>query len=244
MWWSLIDKLKLLRGDDVVINDNIIIHHPTLNEIYEYGEADYFQLVSLLLATPYDYKVQLWDAGVDYEVVPPFELFFTLVKEIPVNKSKILFGELNFSQFEYAQNTQNNQNVMINLNNKCVIDVAIQKLIIDTIKTMHMIKKEERIFGNKETKDYEIKRERIRQNRLKNKPFESNLISSVSSLVNSSGFKYDYQSVWDLPIYQFNDALSRINHIRYCDNVLTGIYTGNIDGTKINNENINWATNL
>ena len=34
----VVDELKIYRGDDIRITDDIIIHNPTLNDIVEIGE--------------------------------------------------------------------------------------------------------------------------------------------------------------------------------------------------------------
>ena len=37
----VVDELKIYRGDDIRITDDIIIHNPTLNDIVEIGEKKF-----------------------------------------------------------------------------------------------------------------------------------------------------------------------------------------------------------
>ena len=76
------DELKLYRGEDFIISDHIHIHQPTLNEICDYGEADYYAMIYQLTATPQSMKAQLWDAGIDYTKITPFELFYSILYKL------------------------------------------------------------------------------------------------------------------------------------------------------------------
>ena len=39
-----IDSLRVFMGDDYAVNDKIIIHQPTIREIVDYGDQDYFAM--------------------------------------------------------------------------------------------------------------------------------------------------------------------------------------------------------
>ena len=39
------DELKVYRGEDFVVSDHIIIHQPTLDEICNYGEQEYYSMI-------------------------------------------------------------------------------------------------------------------------------------------------------------------------------------------------------
>ena len=69
------DKLQLLRGNDYVITKYLKTHQPTLDEIYKYGEQEYYSMVSTLSAIPSDMKSLLDDMGADYTKISEFDLF-------------------------------------------------------------------------------------------------------------------------------------------------------------------------
>ena len=58
------NELKFYFGDDFVINDWLTLHHPTIGDIVDQGEGDYFATVYTLSAIPSDMKSQLWDLGI------------------------------------------------------------------------------------------------------------------------------------------------------------------------------------
>lgn len=49
-----VDALFLYFGDDYVINDKIKLHQPTIGDVVDYGEAQYFSMVHTLTAIPSD----------------------------------------------------------------------------------------------------------------------------------------------------------------------------------------------
>ena len=99
-----VSDLELYFGDDYVINDMIKIHQPTIGEVVNYNEAQYFSTVHTLTAIPSDLKSQLWDMGLDWCEVEDFELFMMLSQTMTPDRTALLFGNIDFS---------NNKNVAI-----------------------------------------------------------------------------------------------------------------------------------
>ena len=52
------DELKIYRGEDFVVSKHIKIHQPTLNDICDYGEQDYYMMIHTLVSTPV-YKITI-----------------------------------------------------------------------------------------------------------------------------------------------------------------------------------------
>ena len=78
----LISEKILWEGTDLKVNKDITVHHPTLEEILDYGEENYFSLVSTICATPQDCKYPLFEMGVDYEVISEFDFFSMIAGSI------------------------------------------------------------------------------------------------------------------------------------------------------------------
>jgi hypothetical protein len=49
-----VDDLKLYIGDDFIINNNIKVLQPTIRQIAEFGERDFFSVVHTITAIPSD----------------------------------------------------------------------------------------------------------------------------------------------------------------------------------------------
>ena len=98
------DELKIYRGEDFVVSKHIVLHQATLNEICDYGERDYYSMIYNFTATPQSLKVQLWDMGIDYTEITPYQLFYQLLyKMYSQEKTSIIFGDLDFTKFQVMQ---------------------------------------------------------------------------------------------------------------------------------------------
>ena len=85
-----IDDLKIYRGSDIRITDKIIVTQPTIDQIIEFGEKEYFQAVHTLTGVGADFKWQLWDYfGVDYTQIDDYELFKKMIWKILSSKKHI-----------------------------------------------------------------------------------------------------------------------------------------------------------
>lgn len=103
------NELKIYRGDDYVVSDHIKIHQPSLNEICDYGESDYYSMIYQLTSTPQTMKYQLWTIGVDYTKITPFELFYNILYKLyPKERTSIIFGDLDLQKFQVMQRKDTN----------------------------------------------------------------------------------------------------------------------------------------
>lgn len=241
--FKLIDELQLFRGQDYVINEHITIHQPTLNEICDFGELRYYNMVYILTSTPSQYKVQLFDMGIDYEEISDFDLFVLLCRHLTVEDTSILFGNLDFSKCELMFN-ENKEPVLVDFENDTLIDNIIYILMVEYLRSVHFIEKQVDKAGNAHTKQYLIDRERRQLGRKSKKQQKSVLIPLISAMTNCEQFKYNHDDVWNLHIYVFNDSVRRIQKIKNYDQIMQGAYSGCVDLKKIELESISWLGNL
>ncbi len=241
-------KISLLRGEAYAVNETITIYHPTIREIAAYGEEAYWRLVSLLTATPFDYKVALFDMGIDYEEITDFTLFIMLTQNLSKEETKILFGELDFSRFQVFTRrqveSQEEDIVLRDAEADIIIDEIIYQVITAHLRSMHRTKVNQRKPGNAVTKKIYIEEDRRAQVRNQNQMFSSLLAPLISGLVNCADFKYTYETVWDLHLYAFLDAAYRIRKLQNYRNLMTGIYTGNIDAKSISDKQLDWLGDI
>jgi hypothetical protein len=238
----LTDELQLLRGYDYDIGNGISIHHPELSEISMVGEQEYYSMIANLCATPSDYKSILWDNyGIDYEEMGEFEFFGTLVESgsfLAQPISLVLKG-INLSLMKMAKKAPNNELVLYDKQSGQELNELDYILITDYLRKMHGFEKHTDIAGTEATKRYLINKAR-KQLRNKRDKYTPILPSLISAMVNSEQFKYNYNTVWNLNIYQFMDAVRRIQKIKNAEQIIQGIYSGNIDSKKISKESLNW----
>ena len=98
-----VDDLKIYRGSDIRITDKIIVTQPTIDQIIEFGEKQYFQAVHCLTGVGADFKWQLWDYfGVDYTKIDDYELFKLMIWKNLSSRKKI-YKELMENKEEYEE---------------------------------------------------------------------------------------------------------------------------------------------
>lgn len=246
------DELKIYRGEDFVVSDHIIIHQATLNEICDYGEQDYFSMIQSITATPQSMKVQLWDMGIDYTTVTAWELFYSILYKLhPVEKTSVIFGDLDLTKFQLMQRNDDNsiflyQNIEDTDGVKeIIIDEFTYNVITDYLRQVHDIHEDKRIPGNESTKMILIEDDREEMERNKNKDYHSQLKNLISAMINCEGFKYNHSEVWNMKIGAFMDSVKRISKIKNADLLLQSGYSGfGVNLKEISNKQLDWLGEL
>ena len=120
----------------------------------------------------------------------------------------------------------------------------IYRIIVDTIRKMHGLKKKVRKAGNKYTKEIMIEVDRNDREEAVKKPFESQLKNLVSAMINSAGFKYGLKEVRAMPYSAFMDSVNRVLAIKHADTLSMGGVSGMCDLSKIPKDQWNWLRDL
>lgn len=230
-------------GDDHVINDKIRIRQPTIGEIVEYGEQEYFSMVNLLCAISSDFKPELFDMGLDYEKITDIEMFYISTRSMGADETRILFGDIDFSMFRMFEQ-ENGTLLLYNAEQDIRIDFYVHAKMMQYLTQLHGITKKPEFAANQGTKDFLIEDDRQRKARQAKKPFESILLPLVSAMVNSAGFKYKSHEVRDMKMFEFFDSVQRIGVIQSSQALLQGGYSGMADLSKVPKESFNWMRDI
>ena len=242
------DELKIYRGEDFVISKHIVLHQATLNEICEYGERDYYSMIYNFTATPQSLKVQLWDIGIDYTEITPYQLFYQLLYRVyPQEKTSIVFGDLDFSRFQVMQR-KDDESILLYQEidgESVIIDEYTYNIIVDYLCKSHFIERDFKIPMTKSAKMILIEDAREEMEANKNKEYHSTLKNLVSAMINSEGFKYNHSQVWDMKINAFMDSVKRIGKIKNAQLLLQSGYSGfGVNLKEINNKQLDWLVEL
>ena len=242
------DELKIYRGKDFVVSKYIILHQPTLNEICDYGERDYYSMIYNFTATPQSLKVQLWDMGIDYTEITPYQLFYQLLYRMySQEKTSIIFGDLDFSKFQLMQR-KDDESILLYQEidgESVIIDEYTYNVIVDYLCKSHFIERDLKIPMTKSAKMILIEDAREEMEANKNKEYHSTLKNLVSAMINSEGFKYNHSQVWDMKINAFMDSVKRIGKIKNAQLLLQSGYSGfGVNLKEINNKQLDWLGEL
>ena len=239
-----IDFLKIYFGDPYTVNEKIVLRQPTLGEILEYGEREYWSFVYAITSISSDFKPELFDKGIDYETVSDLEMFHMMSARITPDKSKILFGDIDLSKLKLYRQKNNDELVLFDEDSGVKIDRRLNMIIQGYLTTLHNIKKKVEHAGNFMTKQIMIEDDRQRKARNAEKPWKSTLVPLISAMVNNAGFKYDIEHVRNMKLFAFMDSVARISAINTSNLLLQGAYAGKIDMNKVDKKSLDWMRDL
>ena len=231
---------SLLKMSSVEITPKLSVRIPTVGEILE-DEKSYYTLINSLTATPFQYMVQLDDMGIDFTTINDYQLFLLIFPSFAKTDMSILFGDIDFSDIEVKTNTQNDSAILHSEKNDIIIDELVYSEIVKAIRKINGLQRENRKPGNDEAKEFRINLERKKQKRNERKPYDPYLEKMVVALVNRPEFKYNYEQVEDLSIYQFNKSFEQIKTSINFENTMIGVYAGTVDTSKLKDKScLSW----
>lgn len=232
---------ELLYAKSIPINDNIIIRLPTIGEIVE-SQEEYYSLITMLTSMPIDMMVMLDEIGIDFTTIDEYQLFLLLFPTVASRDTSLIFGDLDLTKFTLATSVDNGRPVLLDTENDIVIDEGIQMMIADTLREIHHLEKNLRKPANNEAKEFLLERAKKKAKRRRRKKEKSQLEQLIIAMVNSEQFKYDFDTVRSLTIYQFNECVQQIVHKVNYDNRMIGVYTGNISSKDLSQDDMNWLS--
>lgn len=225
---------------------SITISVPTMRTLIELGEKRFLQTINVFTTNTTEYRLPLWDAGIDWNELSDFELFCMLYKQIEPEISKSIFNGVDFNDFELYKKDE--IVVLYNEDLNIEINEEVYQHIAQYLRIIFRITPQEKITKDKFLKDMYIHKDRVDAERRKKKAETEGKNNSIqpliSSCVNHPGFKYKLKEVLDLGIYEFYDSVGRLNVYESTTAVLKGMYSGFVDGSKFKTDDFNFMKEL
>lgn len=242
-----VDELKLYLGSNIKIASGIILYQPTIGEIANYNEAEYFSMAQTLCATPSSMKVALDDMKLDYMKVEDFQLFSMLCQSLTPDKTKPLLGDLDLTKFKPYAVGETEEVVLSNGEfdedgKPIVINTIIYEILVTYIRKMHNFKKQVDKAGNAITRKVLIDEDRKAAKRNKDKPYKSFLVPLISSLQGRQSYTKDY--ICNMGLYEFMNQIARTQIIVQADAALGGMYSGFVDTKKMDKTILDWTRDI
>ena len=233
----MIETLSILRGKDIKITEGLYLRQPTVGEIEEYDEFAYMSMLSTFICTPFDLIAQLDKEGYDFTKVTDYQLFSSMCQFVKVQDTKIIFGDFDFSKLKVVVNGER-----IELRNKdVVITESTYKYLADCVRSINSIPPPKfKGVADEYTKQKMIEYAYSELEFARHSTPKSILRTMISRATNHPYFKYSLHDVWDMTIYAFYDAIKSINIVESSNHLSMGVYSGNLDLSKINKNDFNW----
>lgn len=242
------DRLQMYMGFPYVINlesaeGSITISVPTMRTFIELGEKRYLQTINVFTTNTTEYRVPLWDVGIDWNEISDFELFCMLYKQIDSEISKSIFGDFDFNDLELYKKDE----IVVLYDEKKNIEIneEVYQHIAQYLRIIFNINPPEKITKDKFLKEMYIKKDRVDAEIKKKKQKENTSIQPlISACVNHPGFKYKLKEVLDMGIYEFYDSVARLNIYESTTAVLKGMYSGFVDSKAFKPDDFNFMREL
>ena len=234
--------LNLLYKQKYDITPAISIRIPEVGEIIE-CEDEYYGIVFAITAMPVDMMVQLDDIGIDFTKINEYELFLLLfegIKDAPC--INLVFEDLDLKNFQMAVD-KSGEIFLVDPSTGVRIDKIAHYHIANALRRIHNLEKKLQKPANEAARKYMIERARIKQKRAKSRSKDSDLEELIIAMVNTSEFKYDYNSVLNMSIYQFNASVNQIIRKINYDNLMIGCYAGTVNVKELSQDSLNWLSN-
>lgn len=245
------DVLKIYFGEPHKVNDNITLHIPSIGDILEFGEEKMYESITPFVTNSTQYKLMLWESGIDWTKVSDFELFIMFCQKLNSDSTKLIFGGFDFSKLQpfkkVDQNTGEESIVLADPNTEIEVDEKTYYHISEFLRIVFdMHPKTEKAKG-KLVKQMIIEKAQsdlaVEALKNKNKGQSSTLLPLISSLLNHPGFKYNKQQLKECNIFEFMDSVKRLQIMQSAFSLMTGMYSGMVD-IKGKEEELNWLRDL
>ena len=247
------DMLQMYFGEPYTIDlenvpGKIVVLQPTIGDIIEIGEKKFYQTLNIFICNTTQYRVVLWDLGIDWNEFSDFELFIMLFSQIDPSVSKLLFGDLDFKKFKplmvKKQPTEEIPDpqpypILWDDENEIEINYDIYNHFSQYIRTMFNTFPEEKITQANTLKEWYIRKDRMEIENKKEKMEKgkleptSSIQSLISSCINHPGFKYSLKELKNVGVAEFYDSVKRLQVYEQSTALMKGMYSGMIDGSKI-----------
>ena len=249
------DRLQMYFGFPYVINldsaeGSLTISVPTMRTLIELGEKRFLQTINVFTTNTTEYRLVLWDAGIDWNEISDFELFCMLYKQIDPEISTAIFKGIDFNDFELFKKTLDGNEIIVLYNDKLNIEINedVYQHIAQYLRLIFRITPQEKITKDKYLKEMYIHKDRVdaelRKKKAETEEINTSIQPLISACVNHPGFKYKLSEVLDLGIYEFYDSVGRLNVYESTTAVLKGMYSGFVDGSKFKADDFNFMKEL
>ena len=245
-------------SEKIMLSNGRYFKHLTLEELKELGFENYYLLIFAFCTRPYDLRAQLWKNEIDYETIGRYELFNQLflrhffITEDENSKEEDKLTSKNFIKFmenilyvkqlvPLVMNKEKQEVIYVDyVEEDLVIDEKIFYEISEIVVALsnHEYEKEE-AYKNKTSKEMILESlvDDLETNIEKDKD-SITFFSLITSVILNA--PYTYKTVLELNLYQFFQLISKSFKRENSQAIKQGIYSGTIDGKKINAKDYNW----
>ena len=217
-------------------------------QLWDYFEIDYttiddFELFKLMIWESLSSKKKIYkelkDNPEQYD-----EYINKMSKEdweaLLFNPISLVLKDIDLADFEEYKSDKNHETILYDKEHDITIDRFVYTKIVDAVRKIHGLKRNNQIPANEITKMDLIDDARDEFMLASQKPYKSVLKPLISALAVKTG-QLGSNSIWNTKINMFFDSIKRINKIQDSELLLQGAYSGFASLKGVDKTRLDWA---
>lgn len=160
--------------------------------------------------------------------------------EMLVNPLSLILKDVDFADFEEYESDKSPETILYDKEHKITIDRFVYARIVDAVRKIHGLKRNNQLPANDITKMFLIDDARDEAMAASQKPYKSVLKPLISALAVKTG-QLGSDSIWNTKVNMFFDSIKRINKIQDATLLLQGAYSGFASLKGIDKDRLDWA---
>lgn len=160
--------------------------------------------------------------------------------EMLINPLQLILKDIDLADFIVCKLEKNDQIVLYNQEQDITIDKYIYTQIVDVVRKIHGLKRNNQMPANERTKMDLIDDARDEAMMSARNPYKSTLKPLISAMTVKCGQCGD-DNIWNMKISAFFDNIKRISKIQDAELLLQGAYSGFASLKGIDKNRLDWA---
>lgn len=165
------------------------------------------------------------------------------LEDMLINPLELVLGGIDLADFTPCTDTTNDQIVLYDMEHDITIDRVVYMRMIDAVRKIHGLKRNNEMPGNERTRLDLIEDARDEAMMAASKPYKSILKPLVSALTVYCGMVGD-DRIWNMPVNMFLDNIKRANKIQDSTLLLQGAYSGFASLKDVDRNRLDWTGEL
>lgn len=165
------------------------------------------------------------------------------LEEMLINPVSLILKDIDFADFEEYESDKSPETILYDKEHDITIDRFVYTKIVDAVRKIHCLKRNNQIPANEMTKMILIEDAREDAIMASKKEYKSILKPLISALAVKTG-QLGNNSIWNTKINMFFDSIKRVNKIQDATLLLQGAYSGFASLKGVDKDRLDWAGDI
>lgn len=163
--------------------------------------------------------------------------------DLLINPLSLILKDIDFADFEEYESDKNHETILYDKEHDITIDRFVYARMIDAVRKIHGLKRNNQLPANEITKMFLIDEAREEAMLASKKEYKSVLKPLISALVVKTG-QLGSDFIWNTKINMFFDSIKRVNKIQDAELLLQGAYSGFASLKGVDKDRLDWAGDI